>query len=118
MKSWHSKPTVTAFFMRSIGHSIREKVTWTKGIDPESGKLLEYDPAKPERHCNAAVTPSSNVCHGNTGGKNWPPTAYNPVLQLRYVPVIESCDRITRENEALHPNLKSQSRPDENLESQ
>ena len=29
------------------------------------------------------------------GGKNWPPTAYNPDLKLWYIPVIESCNRIT-----------------------
>jgi alcohol dehydrogenase (cytochrome c) len=29
------------------------------------------------------------------GGKNWPPTAYNPQLKTWYVPVIESCNRIT-----------------------
>ena len=29
------------------------------------------------------------------GGKNWPPTAYNPLLKTWYVPVIESCNRIT-----------------------
>jgi alcohol dehydrogenase (cytochrome c) len=28
------------------------------------------------------------------GGKNWPPTAYNPDLKLWYIPVIESCNRI------------------------
>jgi alcohol dehydrogenase (cytochrome c) len=37
------------------------------------------------------------VCPGNMGGKNWPPTAYNPTLHLWYIPVIESCNRITNE---------------------
>lgn len=31
------------------------------------------------------------------GGKNWPPTAYNPDLKLWYIPVIESCNRVTVE---------------------
>jgi alcohol dehydrogenase (cytochrome c) len=31
------------------------------------------------------------------GGKNWPPTAYNPELHLWYIPVIESCNRVTVE---------------------
>ena len=26
------------------------------------------------------------------GGKNWPPTAYNPDLKIWYIPVIESCN--------------------------
>jgi alcohol dehydrogenase (cytochrome c) len=28
------------------------------------------------------------------GGKNWPPTAFNPVLSRWYIPVIESCNHI------------------------
>ncbi len=47
----------------------------------------------------ASVTPSrtnmeTDICPGNMGGKNWPPTAYNPDLKLWYIPVIESCNRI------------------------
>jgi alcohol dehydrogenase (cytochrome c) len=81
-----------------------KKVTWTKGIDPESGKPVEYDPKNQVQHYNAAVTPSrehkvADICPGNMGGKNWPPTAYNPDLKLWYIPVIESCNRITVEEE-------------------
>jgi alcohol dehydrogenase (cytochrome c) len=77
-----------------------KKVTWTKGIDPESGKPVEYDPKKSVQQY--AVTPNRNekttdICPGNMGGKNWPPTAYNPDLKLWYIPVIESCNRITIE---------------------
>ena len=79
-----------------------KQVTWTKGIDPESGKPLEYDPKKQVQHYNAAVSPSrehkvADICPGNMGGKNWPPTAYNPDLKLWYIPAIESCNRITVE---------------------
>ena len=28
------------------GHPVRRQVTWTKGIDPKTGKPLEYDPTK------------------------------------------------------------------------
>jgi alcohol dehydrogenase (cytochrome c) len=79
-----------------------KKVTWTKGIDPESGKPVEYDPNKQVQ--TYAVTPNrqdkvTDICPGNMGGKNWPPTAYNPNLKLWYIPVIESCNRITIEEE-------------------
>ena len=79
-----------------------KKVTWTKGLDPETGKPVEYDANKPVQRYNAAVTPSrenkvTDICPGNMGGKNWPPTAYNPDLKLWYIPVIESCNRITVE---------------------
>jgi alcohol dehydrogenase (cytochrome c) len=87
------------------------KVTWTKGIDPETGKPAEYDPKQPVQRYVASVTPSrehkvADICPGNIGGKNWPPTAYNPELKLWYIPVIESCNRITVE-EADPAKLKA-----------
>jgi alcohol dehydrogenase (cytochrome c) len=79
-----------------------KKVTWTKGLDPETGKPIEYDPNKQVQRYIASVTPHrenkvADICPGNMGGKNWPPTAYNPELKLWYIPVIESCNRITVE---------------------
>lgn len=76
------------------------KMTWTKGIDPKTGKPVEYDPSKPVQVYNPAATPQRDkpyvdVCPGNMGGKNWPPTAYNPQLKTWYIPVIESCNRLT-----------------------
>jgi alcohol dehydrogenase (cytochrome c) len=78
-----------------------KKMTWTKGLD-ETGKPQEYDPKQPVQHYVAAVTPSketkvADFCPGNMGGKNWPPTAYNPNLHIWYIPVIESCNRITHD---------------------
>jgi alcohol dehydrogenase (cytochrome c) len=77
-----------------------KKVTWTKGIDPESGRPEEYDAKKDVQVYNPEATPMrgkpiADICPGNMGGKNWPPTAYNPQLKTWYVPVIESCNRIT-----------------------
>jgi alcohol dehydrogenase (cytochrome c) len=79
-----------------------KKVTWTKGIDPESGKPVEYDPNKQIQTYSVAPNREqkvTDICPGNMGGKNWPPTAYNPNLKLWYIPVIESCNRITMEEE-------------------
>ena len=77
-----------------------KKLTWTKGLDPETGKPAEYDPKLAVQSYNPAVVPRKDnlvtiTCPGNMGGKNWPPTAYNPVLKEWYIPVIESCNRIT-----------------------
>ena len=79
-----------------------KKHTWTAGLNPETGKPLEYDPNAPVQRYNAAVTPSrenkvTEICPGNMGGKNWPPTAYHPELRRWYIPVIESCNTITVE---------------------
>jgi alcohol dehydrogenase (cytochrome c) len=88
-----------------------KKVTWTKGLDPESGKPVEYDPKQGVQKYNASVTPSrsnkeTDICPGNMGGKNWPPTAYNPNLKLWYIPVIESCNHIKVE-ESQQDKLKA-----------
>ena len=76
------------------------KLTWTKGIDPQTGRPMEYDKSKPVQVYNPETTPQRSkpyvdVCPGNMGGKNWPPTAYNPQLRTWYIPVIESCNRLT-----------------------
>ena len=60
-----------------------KKVTWTKGIDPETGRPEEYDSSKQVQVYNPEATPVrsreiTDICPGNMGGKNWPPTAYNP----------------------------------------
>jgi len=77
-----------------------KRMTWSGGLDPETGKPREYDPSKQVQVYNVAVTPTAEnspttICPGNMGGKNWPPTAYNPGLHTWYIPVIESCNKIT-----------------------
>ena len=75
-----------------------KKVTWTKGVNPTTGKPVEYDPNKDVQGYAIAPhrgEPYTDFCPGNMGGKNWPPTAYNPELKLWYIPVIESCNRVT-----------------------
>ncbi len=82
-----------------------KKMTWSAGLDPETGKPREYDPSKQVQIYNVAATPTVEnspviICPGNMGGKNWPPTAYNPSLHTWYIPVIESCNKVTVKAEA------------------
>lgn len=82
------------------GEPFVDKMTWTNGLDPVTGRPLTYNPnsdvqlyaegTAPNREDKIGVT-----CPGNMGGKNWPPTSYNPNLRLWYIPVIESCNTIT-----------------------
>lgn len=75
-----------------------KRLNWTKGLDPKTGKPVEYDPSKQiqtYRTTPNRATPITDFCPGNMGGKNWPPTAYNPNLKVWYIPVVESCNRIT-----------------------
>jgi alcohol dehydrogenase (cytochrome c) len=85
-----------------------KRVNWTSGLNPESGKPNEYDPNKPvQTYQPGSVanrqTGKAVICPGNMGGKNWPPTAYNPTLRYWYIPVIESCNTIT--NEEMKPGV-------------
>jgi alcohol dehydrogenase (cytochrome c) len=93
------------------GASFVDKMTWSKGLNPKTGKPLEYDPKKAIQMYQAAGTPSRDkgstlICPGSMGGKNWPPTAYNPDLKLLYIPVIESCNLIKTVAADEHPVLK------------
>jgi alcohol dehydrogenase (cytochrome c) len=73
-----------------------KELTWTSGLDKYSGRPLDYDPTKDVQRYNPATSVSrenreSSSCPGNMGGKNWPPTAYDPERNRYYIPVIESC---------------------------
>jgi alcohol dehydrogenase (cytochrome c) len=83
-----------------------KELTWTTGLDQESGRPNEYDPLKKVQAYLPGTAPSRSnpagvACPGNMGGKNWPPTAYHPELKLWYIPVIESCN--TMINQEVKP---------------
>ena len=81
------------------GKQYVDQLTWTTGLDPKTGRPLNYDP-------NADIqiyTPGSHgmrgqgpgrTCPTNGGGKNWEPSAYNPELNLMFLPSIEGCNII------------------------
>jgi alcohol dehydrogenase (cytochrome c) len=78
-------------------------VTWTKGIDPKTGKPLDYDPAKDLQTYAAPVAKiltgakSSGVCPGVPGGSNFWSAAYSEKTRLIYIPELEGCTNITRD---------------------
>ncbi len=82
------------------GKQYVDKVTWTKGIDPKTGRPIDYDPAGNAQtyvqnsHGTRANPQSATLCPNIQGGKNWEPSAYNPELGLLYVPTIEGCNTI------------------------
>jgi alcohol dehydrogenase (cytochrome c) len=82
------------------GKQYVDKVTWTKGIDPKTGRPIDYDPAGnvqtyvQNSHGTRANPQSATLCPNIQGGKNWEPSAYNPELGLLYVPTIEGCNTI------------------------
>ena len=84
------------------GKPFVDRVTWTPSLDPKTGIPVNYDPNSKIQSYAPGTAPSRTnkvgvSCPGNMGGKNWPPTSYNPELNLYYIPVIESCNEMTNE---------------------
>jgi alcohol dehydrogenase (cytochrome c) len=80
------------------GKQYVDKVNWTIGLDPKTGRPLDYDPAGgvqyyvKDSHGTRARPKSNQLCPSVSGGKNWQPSAYNPELGLLYIPSIEGCN--------------------------
>jgi alcohol dehydrogenase (cytochrome c) len=82
------------------GKQFVDQLNWTPGLDPKTGKPLNYDPNADVQIYNAgshgsrAMPLSAKLCPSIQGGKNWEPSAYNPQLGLLYIPTIEGCAQI------------------------
>jgi alcohol dehydrogenase (cytochrome c) len=75
-----------------------EKINWTEGIDPKTGKPVNYDPTKElQVYAVGALRrdgqPVQNCPHLQ-GGVNFWPTAYNPGTGLAYGHSIEGCSEL------------------------
>jgi alcohol dehydrogenase (cytochrome c) len=82
------------------GKQYVDQLNWTPGLDPKTGRPLNYDPAGNVQYYNEnssgtrAKPDSAKLCPSIQGGKNWEPGAYNPQLGLLYIPSIEGCAAI------------------------
>jgi alcohol dehydrogenase (cytochrome c) len=80
------------------GKQYVDQLNWTPGLDPKTGKPLNYNPDADvqiyaeDSHGTRAKPKSGRLCPSNNGGKNWEPSAYNPDLGLLYIPSIEGCN--------------------------
>jgi len=82
------------------GKQYTDKLNWTAGLDPETGKPANYDPKKDVQEYAEAARHNRNktvglLCPSHYGAKNWEPTSYNPDLHLLYVGLFEGCDENT-----------------------
>src|SRR5437763_290014 len=83
-----------------LGKQYVDQLTWTPGLDPKTGLPLNYNPNAgvqeyaPGSHGSRAGPASGRLCPSHYGGKNWEPGAYNPELNLLYIPSIEGCNTI------------------------
>jgi alcohol dehydrogenase (cytochrome c) len=82
------------------GKQYVDQLNWTTGLDPKTGRPLNYDPSKdvqvyaPGSHGSRAKPTSDRLCPSHYGGKNWQPGAYNPDLGVLYIPSIEGCNTV------------------------
>src|SRR4029077_20444992 len=80
------------------GKQYVNELNWTTGLDPKTGRPLNYDPTKDVQeytvgsHSNRSRPVSNKLCPSHYGAKNWGPTAFNPELGLLYIPSIEGCN--------------------------
>jgi alcohol dehydrogenase (cytochrome c) len=83
------------------GKQYVDELNWTTGLDPKTGRPLNYDPTKDVQeytvgsHSSRSRPTSDKLCPAHYGGKNWGPSAYNPELHLLYIPSIEGCNYTT-----------------------
>jgi alcohol dehydrogenase (cytochrome c) len=85
-------------FLKATQHV--DQVTWTKGIDPKTGKPVEYEPGKdfqlyadgPNVNDDKATR---RVCPDTAGGTNYWPASYSQKTKLIYIPALESCSSVT-----------------------
>ena len=82
------------------GKQYVDQLNWTPGLDPKTGRPLNYDPAggfqvySVGSHGTRAEPKGNKLCPAHFGGKNWEPTAYSPETGLLYIPSIEGCNFI------------------------
>jgi alcohol dehydrogenase (cytochrome c) len=82
-------------------------IRWTKGIDSETGKPVEYDPKKDIQvysgeQNQTLADPTKKLCPAMSGGNNFWPSAYSPKTKLLYIPSLSSCNELT-----LDPSLSN-----------
>jgi alcohol dehydrogenase (cytochrome c) len=79
-----------------------DNINWTKGIDPKTGKPLDYDPNKDVQSYSGLANPTADnpvkkVCPNRTGGNNYWPSAYSPRTGLLYIPSMTACEDVTND---------------------
>ncbi|MGZ9809323.1 outer membrane protein assembly factor BamB family protein [Pseudoroseicyclus sp. H15] len=75
------------------------ELTWTEGIDPKTGKPVEYDPdASLQTYAMGSISRAGDeatTCPNIQGGVNFFPTAYNPNTGVAYGVGLEGCSDLS-----------------------
>lgn len=77
------------------------ELNWTEGIDPKTGKPVEYDPsASLQEYAMGIINregATATTCPNIQGGVNFWPTAYDPTTGIAYGAGIEGCSDLSVE---------------------
>ena len=85
-------------FLKATQHV--KVVSWTKGIDPKTGKPVDYDPSKEvQTYAEGAGTVADKatrqICPTIAGGTNFWPASYSRKTGNLYIPAYEGCGTVT-----------------------
>jgi alcohol dehydrogenase (cytochrome c) len=87
------------------GTQIVKELTWTKGLDPKTGRPLDYDPSRDvqvyaEGAGSVADKNTHRVCPSITGGTNFWPSSYSSKTGYVYIPAAEGCGQVSVDTSA------------------
>jgi alcohol dehydrogenase (cytochrome c) len=89
-------------FLKATQYS--DNVTWTKGIDPKTGKPVDYDPRKDVQNFaiewKGGADILKNACPDVHGGTNFWPPSYSQKTKLLYITGNEGCANIVPDQTA------------------
>src|SRR5262245_4082379 len=89
-------------FLNAVQYA--QKVTWTKGIDPKTGKPVDYDPRKDVQNFaiewKGGADVLKNACPDVHGGTNFWPPSYSQKTKLLYITGNEGCADIVPDQTA------------------
>jgi alcohol dehydrogenase (cytochrome c) len=89
-------------FLKAVQYA--DKVTWTKGIDPKTGKPVDYDPRKDVQNFaiewKGGADILKNACPDVHGGTNFWPPSYSQKTKLLYITGNEGCANIVPDQTA------------------
>jgi alcohol dehydrogenase (cytochrome c) len=79
-----------------------DNINWTKGIDPKTGKPVDYDPGRDiQLYANVAApvpgATTKKMCPGPSGGNNFWPSSYSQRTGLLYIPALTACAEVTED---------------------
>ena len=87
------------------GTQIVKELSWTKGLDPKTGRPIDYDASRDVQvYAEGAASVSDKnthrICPSATGGTNFWPSSYSRRTGYMYIPAAEDCGQVSVDTSA------------------